>query len=117
MAELDVNVIAEEMYKMVAEAQGVKKLKAMDLIKGVQRIHSVEECPKPLCKKAIKELIPKIKDQAWFFDSELLLRAEAAGYEIHQEPVRWVDDPASTVNVADTAWKDIKGLVRVRFGG
>ena len=57
MAELDVNAIAEEMYKMVAEAQGVKKLKAMDLIKGVQRIHSEEECPKPLCKKAIKELI------------------------------------------------------------
>ena len=26
-------------------------------------------------------------------------------------------DPASTVNVIDTAWKDIKGLFRVRFGG
>lgn len=72
---------------------------------------------KAVSREAIRVLVPQVKDQAWFFDSELLLRAEAAGYSIHQEPVRWVDDPASTVNVADTAWKDIKGLVRVRFGG
>jgi glycosyltransferase involved in cell wall biosynthesis len=72
---------------------------------------------KAVSQKAIRELVPQVKDNAWFFDSELLLRAEAAGYSIHQEPVRWVDDPDSTVNVVDTAWKDIKGLVRVRFGG
>lgn len=72
---------------------------------------------KALSNKAVKELVPQIKDNAWFFDTELLLRAEKAGYEIHQVPVRWVDDPATTVNVFDTAWKDIKGLFRVRFGG
>lgn len=72
---------------------------------------------KAVSRKAIHELVPQIKDNAWFFDTELLLRAEAAGYRIHQVPVRWVDDPATTVNVADTAWKDIKGLIRVRFGG
>lgn len=72
---------------------------------------------KALSRQAIRELVPQIKDNAWFFDTELLLRAEAAGYEIHQVPVTWRDDPASTVNVADTAWKDIKGLFRVRFGG
>ncbi|MBN1315188.1 MAG: glycosyltransferase family 2 protein [Anaerolineales bacterium] len=72
---------------------------------------------KALSRQAVQELVPQIKDNAWFFDTELLLRAEKAGYRIHQVPVRWVDDPASTVNVIDTAWKDIKGLVRVRFGG
>jgi glycosyltransferase involved in cell wall biosynthesis len=72
---------------------------------------------KAVSRQAILELVPQIKDNAWFFDPELLLRAEAAGYEIHQVPVRWRDDPASTVNVVDTAWKDIKGLLRVRFGG
>ena len=61
--------------------------------------------------------MPQVVDNAWFFDTELLLRARAVGYEIHQVAVRWVDDPESTVNVVDTAWKDIKGLVRVRFGG
>ncbi len=72
---------------------------------------------KAVTRRAIQELVPKVKDNAWFFDTELLLRAETAGLGIHQVPVRWVDDPASTVNVADTAWKDIKGLIRVRFGG
>jgi glycosyltransferase involved in cell wall biosynthesis len=72
---------------------------------------------KAVSRRAIRELVPQIKDNAWFFDTELLLRAEAAGYEIHQVPVRWKDDPQSTVNVVDTAWKDIKGLLRVRFGG
>jgi len=72
---------------------------------------------KAVSRRAIQELVPQIKDNEWFFDTELLLRAKAAGYKIHQVPVRWVDDPASTVNVVDTAWKDIKGLVRVRFGG
>jgi glycosyltransferase involved in cell wall biosynthesis len=72
---------------------------------------------KALSRQAIQELVPQVMDNAWFFDTELLLRAEAAGYQIHQVPVRWKDDPASTVNVIDTAWKDIKGLFRVRFGG
>jgi glycosyltransferase involved in cell wall biosynthesis len=72
---------------------------------------------KALTRQAVQELVPQIKDEAWFFDTELLLRAEKAKYRIHQVPVRWVDDPASTVNVANTAWKDIQGLVRVRFGG
>jgi glycosyltransferase involved in cell wall biosynthesis len=71
---------------------------------------------KAASRQAVHELVPQIKDNAWFFDTELLLRAKAANYEIHQVPIRWVDDPASTVNVIDTAWKDIKGLVRVRFG-
>ena len=72
---------------------------------------------KALSREAADKLVPLVKDNAWFFDTELLLRAEKVGYKIHQVPVRWVDDPASTVNVTDTAWKDIKGLFRVRFGG
>jgi glycosyltransferase involved in cell wall biosynthesis len=72
---------------------------------------------KALSREGVQALVPKVVDNAWFFDTELLLRARAAGYKIYQLPVRWVDDPASTVNVVDTAWKDVKGLFRVRFGG
>jgi hypothetical protein len=56
-----------------------------------------------------------VKDQGWFFDSELLLRAEQKGYEIYEVPVAWVDDPDSRVNILQTAWGDLKGLLRVRF--
>jgi len=70
---------------------------------------------KAVSRRVVQELIPLVQDQAWFFDSELLLLAERKGYPIKDIPVTWVDDPGSTVNVIDTAWKDFKGLVRMRF--
>jgi glycosyltransferase involved in cell wall biosynthesis len=70
---------------------------------------------KALTRKAVLDLVPIVKDQGWFFDSELLLRAEQRGYEIFEVPVAWVDDPDSRVNVVETAWGDLKGLLRVRF--
>lgn len=70
---------------------------------------------KALSRKAVEELVPLVKDQGWFFDSELLLRAEQKGYEIYEIPVTWIDDPDSRVDVARTAWGDFKGLIRVRF--
>lgn len=70
---------------------------------------------KALTREAVTELVPLVKDQGWFFDSELLLRAEQRGYQIHEVPVRWMDDPDSRVNIVQTAWGDLKGLIRVRF--
>ena len=70
---------------------------------------------KAVSRRAVRELIPLVQDQAWFFDTELLLLAERKGYPIKDVPVTWVDDPGSTVKIGDTAWKDFKGLVRVRF--
>ena len=72
---------------------------------------------KAITQQAARELLPLVKDQAWFFDTELLLKAERRGYRIHEVPVHWVEDPGSTVRIAKTAWEDIKGLLRVRFGG
>ena len=51
-----VEEIADAMYKMVKEAQGVKKLKPMDLTKAMIQIYG-DEVDKKLCKQAIKELI------------------------------------------------------------
>ncbi len=70
---------------------------------------------KALTRRAVKELVPLVKDQAWFFDTELLLRAEQKGYEIFEVPVEWVEDLDTRVNIAPTAWEDVKGLFRVRF--
>ena len=39
--------------------------------------------------------------------------AERAGLRIHEVPVDWVDDPDSSVDVIDTAVKDLKGCWRV----
>ena len=72
---------------------------------------------KAIRRSAAQHLVPLIKDQGWFFDSELLVLAEKNGYRIKDLPVKWTDDPDSRVNVVKTAYGDLKGLFRLRFGG
>lgn len=72
---------------------------------------------KAVSQKAAENLMPLIKDDAWFMDTEMLLLADAAGYRIKSVPVRWVDDPDTRVKVVSTVWEDLKGLFRLRFGG
>ena len=72
---------------------------------------------KAMTREAARTLLPKIKNNNWFFDTELLIIAAKSGFQISSLPVKWDDDPGSTVNVAGTATEDIKGLLRLRFGG
>ena len=58
-------------------------------------------------------LLPEIRDQAWFFDTELLVLAERAGLRVHEEPVDWVDDPDSRVAIGSTALADLRGVWRL----
>jgi putative flippase GtrA len=60
-----------------------------------------------------RALLPLVADDAWFFDTELLLVAEHNGLRIHEVPVDWVDDPDSRVDVVATATDDLRGLWRV----
>lgn len=69
---------------------------------------------KALTKEAAGVLLPKIADNKFFLDTELLVLAEKSGMRIRNLPVEWTDDPTSTVNVPKTAWEDIKGLIRLR---
>jgi glycosyltransferase involved in cell wall biosynthesis len=62
---------------------------------------------------AIKALLPRVEDQAWFFDTELLVLAERSGLRIHEVPVDWVDDPDSRVDIVRTALDDLRGILRV----
>jgi len=70
---------------------------------------------KALTRQAARELVPLVKDQGWFFDTELLLRAEQKGYEIFEVPVEWIEDLDTRVNILQTSLDDLKGLIRVRF--
>ena len=72
---------------------------------------------KALTRRTAQAIVPYIKNDNWFFDTELLIIAAKRGYRIKQLPVKWDDDPTSTVNIARTATEDIKGLFRLRFGG
>lgn len=71
---------------------------------------------KAISARAAKELLPLVVDPGWFFDTELLVLAERSGLRIHEVPVDWVDDPDSSVDIASTAWEDIKGVARLAKG-
>lgn len=60
-----------------------------------------------------KVLVPAVRDDAWFFDTELLLLAEHNGLRVHEVAVDWVDDPDSRVDIGATALADLRGVRRV----
>lgn len=68
---------------------------------------------KAVTRRVVSEILPKIKDNEWFFDTELLILAEKLGYRIYEEPVTWIDNPGSTVRVWKTAQGDLRGLWRL----
>ncbi|GGC98662.1 sugar translocase [Tersicoccus solisilvae] len=58
-------------------------------------------------------LLPYTEDNAWFFDTELLVLAERSGLRIAEVPVDWTDDPDSSVDIVRTALDDVRGIVRI----
>ena len=52
----------------------------------------------------------------WFFDTEILYKAEKNNLSICEVPVTWVDDRDSSVNIISTIINDLIGLVRLRLG-
>jgi putative flippase GtrA len=61
----------------------------------------------------VKRLLDDVRDDGWFFDTELLVLAQRRGLRIHEVPVDWVDDPDSSVDIVRTAWADLKGVARL----
>ena len=62
---------------------------------------------------AAAELLPLIEDDAWFFDTELLVLAQRRGLRIHEIPVDWVQDGDSRVEIVPTALADLRGILRL----
>ncbi len=54
---VNIEAVAEEMYKLVAEYLGKKNLKAGDLTKAMIEKFGAENCTKDDCKQAIRQLI------------------------------------------------------------
>jgi len=66
--------------------------------------------------EVIRALLPAVEDDAWFFDTELLMLAQRKGLRIYQVPVTWTEDPDSSVEIVRTALADLRGVARLRFG-
>jgi Glycosyl transferase family 2 len=71
---------------------------------------------KALRRERALQLLPLVEDDAWFFDTELLVTAERLGMRITELPVEWEDDPDSRVHILSTAAEDLKGVWRISHG-
>jgi putative flippase GtrA len=63
--------------------------------------------------EVLRELLPDVRDERWFFDTELLVQAQRRGLRIHEVPVDWIDDEDSRVDIVATAWQDLRGIARL----
>ncbi len=70
---------------------------------------------KAISREAAERILPLVQDNNWFFDTELLILAEKSGYRIKDIPVRWVEDPGTTVKIGSTIAEDLRGLWRMRL--
>lgn len=68
---------------------------------------------KAVTKQVVENLLPRVEDNGWFFDGELLIVGEKMGYKIYEEPVHWIDNPGSTVRLVSTITGDIKVMWRL----
>ena len=56
-----------------------------------------------------------MKDDEWFFDTELLLQAERAGCEIQEIPFTWTEGPSTTVRLAKTSFRLLRKALEFRL--
>lgn len=70
---------------------------------------------KVVSRRVVQEIVPEIRDQSWFFDTELLVLAEKRGFRLKDLPVEWIEDDDSRVKIVKTAWEDLKGVARLRW--
>jgi glycosyltransferase involved in cell wall biosynthesis len=68
---------------------------------------------KAVRRDVLDGLLADVRDDGWFFDTELLVLAQRRGLRIHEVPVDWVDDPDSRVDVVRTAIDDVRGVARL----
>ena len=72
---------------------------------------------KAIRREVLTPLLDLVKDDSWFFDTELLYHARRSRLAIHEIPVRWVEDPDSRVQILATAREDLQGIRRLRRAG
>ncbi|MET0816307.1 MAG: dolichyl-phosphate beta-glucosyltransferase [Solirubrobacteraceae bacterium] len=68
---------------------------------------------KAVRRDVLDDLLHDVRDEAWFFDTELLVLAQRRGLRIHEVPVDWIDDPDSRVDIVRTAAADLRGIARL----
>jgi hypothetical protein len=70
---------------------------------------------KAIRRDTFMQLAPILSDKAWFFDTELLYRAQQQGMRVREIPVKWIEDPDSRVKITRVVIDYILNLFKLRF--
>ena len=74
---------------------------------------------KAVSRRVQEELLPKIENEKFFFDSELVLKACNQNYKLKSVPILWVESRdlarKSTVGVLNTVREYLREAVKLRF--
>jgi uncharacterized protein (TIRG00374 family) len=57
-------------------------------------------------REVLETLLADVEDDHWFWDTELLVRAQRAGYRVHEFPVEWTPKGDTTVDFV----RDVLGM-------
>ena len=80
---------------------------------------------KAVSRRVVERVMPKVDDDRWFFDTELVVRAMRAGFRVDEIPVRWTDHPERCSKVSPLAvaleyliavWRLRRKIIRRRAG-
>jgi len=73
---------------------------------------------KAINNKVKENILPQVKNQKWFFDSELVILAEKQGYKIKEIPINWRDfrkgRDKSRVKTLSLSWSYLKEVLELR---
>jgi len=73
---------------------------------------------KAISSKVKQEILPLVKDDKWFFDSELLILSKAKGFSIKEIPVTWADpregNDKSKVKTLALSWSYFKKVLELK---
>ena len=101
-----INALTEEQYDF---ATGSRMMKTSDVTRSIKRtimskafnslVRTIlrsklrdHQCGfKSFRKEALMQILDEIEDEHWFWDTELLVRAQRNGYKVKEIPVVWVD--------------------------
>ncbi|MBI4158948.1 glycosyltransferase family 2 protein [Candidatus Woesearchaeota archaeon] len=70
---------------------------------------------KAVKREIVNDVVPEVRDNNWFFDSELLFRAHKKGYKIKEIPVKWIEDEDSRVKIVSTVTNYLKSIAVLRL--
>jgi len=69
---------------------------------------------KAVNQKVINNVLPKVRNKEWFFDTELIVLTESKGYKIKEIPVFWKENNNSKVKITKTIKEYIFNSIKLK---